>query len=412
MDNILKKIPSMLFGNELKNELAYFPYIDRKEIVTKSQGERLIMLNELYSFYYPTKYTVEIYTKIYLALVRALQKKQSKLVVRQQYNNYFALHKKGELNGIIGGADSFSVIGASGVGKTSAISKVIEVVSNNQIIETDIPKTSIIPIMLVQTPYDASVKSLLIEILRNVDEKIGTKYYEFALKKNLTIDSLVGQVSNVALNHLGVLVLDEVQNCIHAKKGDYLIRCLTQLINSSGISICLSGTPEAISFLEREFQIARRTLGLSVKPFEYDDEFFSFCNRLFNYQYTLNYVEFNEVFAEWLYNHSLGNASVVISLFHDSQELSIMDGSEIISIANLENAFKKRLTLLNGFIETKTKTVGKLSKKEESSDSGAFLAQIEHNQIRCAVEESKGDERTLFNLLCKLKITIEEVKIC
>ena len=183
------------------------------------------------------------------------------------------------------------------------------------------------------------------------------------------------------------------------------------MINSSGISICLSGTPEAISFLEREFQIARRTLGLSVKPFEYDDEFFGFCNRLFNYQYTLNYVEFNEVFAEWLYNHSLGNASVVISLFHDSQELSIMDGSEKISIANLENAFKKRLTLLNRFIETKTKTVGKLSKKEESSDSGAFLAQIEHNQIRCAVEQSKGDEKLLFNLLCKLKITIEEVKI-
>lgn len=362
MDKVLERIPPFLFGEELKKELSYFPYIDRKEVLTKSQAERLIMLSQIYSYYYPTKYSIEIYTKIHLSLLRALQKKQSKLLIKQQYNNYFALHKRTESNGIIGGADSFSVIGASGVGKTRTITNIIEVISGGQIIETVSPRTSIIPIILVQTPFDGSVKSLLIEILRNVDEKIGTRFYEFALKKNLTVDALIGQVSNVAINHLAVIVLDEIQNVASVNKGDYLIRCLTQLINSSGISICLSGTPAVISFLEKEYFLARRSLGITLKPFDYDEEFFIFCKKLFNYQYTLNFVEFNEVYAEWLYAHSLGNPSVVISLWHDVQEKCILDGCEVVTIEKLEWIFKNKLSLLNGFIEPKIKTVSKSSK--------------------------------------------------
>lgn len=412
MDKVINKITPMLFGEDLKKELSHFPYIDRNDVVTKSATERLIMLNDLYSFYYPTKYSVEIYTKTYLALVRALQKKQSKLVVPQQYNNYFALRRQKELNGIIGGADSFAVLGPSGCGKTSAINRVSEAISQNKTIETETPKTSIIPVMLVQTPYNCSIKSLLNEILRNIDNELNTTYYRFAIRKNLSIDSLIGQVSNICLNHLGVLILDEIQNCVHVSKGDYLIRCLTQLINCSGISIILSGTSEAIYFFEKQFQMARRMLSLLIKPFECDNEFFGFCKKIWEYQYTLNYTEFSIEYCEWLYNHSDGNPSVIISLFHDAQELSIISGEEAISIKKLEEAFQNRLASLNGFISPKKVKMSKSSTAAETFKIEPFTGQIEHNLIKQAVEESKGDEKTLFNLLCKLKITIEEVKIC
>lgn len=411
MDKVLTKIPPMLFGEQLKKELSYFPYIDREDVVDKTKAERIIMLSDLYMLHYSLNHTSEVYSKIYLALINSLKKKQSKLLVKQQYTNYFVIHKKGSLNGIIGGADSFSIIGTSGVGKTSALNRVIETISSKGVIETTSPKSVIIPVLLVQTPFDASVKSLLIEILRKVDETIGTDYYRFAIRKNLTVDSLIGQVSTIAINHLAVLVLDEIQNVVSSKNGRNLIGCLTQLINSSGISLCFTGTPEVKPFFEKEFQIARRCLGIELQPFKYDLEYVSFIKTLFKYQYTINEIEFDEVYAEWLYSHSLGNPSVIINLWHDSQEIAIINESEIISIENLEIAFRKRLTLLNRFLEPKNSEMGKVSRKVENEPVEAYNSEIEGNLIKDTVNESKGDKKELFKLLCNLKIAVEEVKI-
>ena len=56
---------------------------------------------------------------------------------------------------------------------------------------------------------------MLLEILRKVDEMIESKYYENALRARTTTDMLIGSVSQVALNHIGLLVVDEIQNvCI------------------------------------------------------------------------------------------------------------------------------------------------------------------------------------------------------
>ena len=83
--------------------------------------------------------------------------------------------------------------------------------------------------MIVQTPFDSSVKGLLLEILRVVDEKLGSKYYSNALRTKSTIDMLIGAVSQVALNHIGLLVVDEIQHVVNHKHGKTLIGCLTQL---------------------------------------------------------------------------------------------------------------------------------------------------------------------------------------
>ena len=51
--------------------------------------------------------SVEIYSKLYLALIRSLQKKGSRLAVRQYAENYKAV-KQRDYSGILGGSDSFN----------------------------------------------------------------------------------------------------------------------------------------------------------------------------------------------------------------------------------------------------------------------------------------------------------------
>ena len=75
----------------------------------------------------------------------------------------------------------------------------------------------------MQCPFDSSVKGLLLEVLRKVDEVLDSKYYQNALRARATTDMLIGSVSQVALNHIGMLVVDEIQNVANSKNGKSLI---------------------------------------------------------------------------------------------------------------------------------------------------------------------------------------------
>ena len=346
--NLVEKMPEMLSGKALYDRLTDIPEYDGA-IREKSSTERLMALSTLYDIYLPSEMSVEIYSKLYLALVRSLQKKGTQAAVQQSYQNHNAIMRR-ESRGIIGGSDSFSIVGCSGIGKSSAINRAISIITENRMIEAEKPMIRIIPCLIVQCPWDASVKSMLLEILRKSDELLETSYYGNALKARTTTDVLIGIVSQVALQHIGLLIIDEIQNCVTAKGGKGLVAMLTQLINSSGISIGLIGTPETISLLESAFQLARRSLGLQYNTLNNDDYFCGFCKLLFQYQYVKTHTNITPQIIDWLYDHSGGVTSVVVSLIHDAQELAILEGHEILDISMLNQAYEKRMQLLHDYI--------------------------------------------------------------
>jgi hypothetical protein len=114
-----------------------------------------------------------------------------------------------------------------------------------------------------------------------------------------------------------MLVVDEIQNVANSKNGKNLIGALTQLINNSGISICMVGTPESIKFFESAIQLARRSVGLQYTSMSYDKYFQEFCKVMFKYQYVQKRTEIMDGILAWLYEHSAGITSVVVALIHD-----------------------------------------------------------------------------------------------
>lgn len=337
--NLVEKMPEMLSGKELYDRLTDLPEYS-EEVRRKSQTERLIALSTLYDIYLPSEMSVEIYSKLYLALLRSLQKKGTRAAVQQSYQNHNMIIQK-ESRGIIGGSDSFSIVGCSGIGKSSAINRAISIITKNRMIEIEKPVTRIIPCLIVQCPWDASVKSMLLEILRKSDELLETDYYSNALKVRATTDVLIGVVAQVALQHIGLLIIDEIQNCVTAKGGKGLVSMLTQLINSSGISIGLIGTPDTLSLLESAFQLARRSLGLQYNALNNDEYFMGFCRLLFQYQYVQKDMEITPQIIDWLYEHSGGVTSVVVSLIHDAQEIAILTGYEMLDVVMLNQAYNQ-----------------------------------------------------------------------
>lgn len=349
MNDIIAKLPKMLSGNELSDAMSILPEYNA-DIRIENQAMRLVALSELYRVYFPSQMSMEIYSKLYLALLRSLQKKSTELVMIQQKENFKAI-KQQEYRGIIGGSDSFTIIGTSGIGKSSAISRAVTLIAGHQIIETTHPYSKIIPCINVQCPFDSSVKGLLFEILRKVDEVLGCKYYQNALRVKATTDTLIGCVSQVALNHIGVLIVDEIQNVVNSKNGKNLVGALTQLINNSGISICMVGTPESTVFFEQAMQLARRSLGLKYEVMAYDDYFKEFCRVIYSYQYVQNETKITDAIMEWLYEHSAGVISVVVSLIHDAQEVAILNEKEVLSLETLNEAYQQRLSMLHDYIQ-------------------------------------------------------------
>ena len=340
-------INPMLTGEELHKALRMIPEYD-DSIRKKDKSTRLVALSDLYNIYIPSEMSEEIYSKLYLALLRSLNKKDTINAVRQANENYKAVHQK-SYQGIIGGSDSFTIIGCSGIGKSSSISRAVDLITDKSFVEFN--NTKICPVVVVQCPFDSSVKGLAFEILRNIDDVLETKYYSNALRSHATTDVLIGIISQVSLYHIGLLIIDEIQNVASSKNGKTFINALTQLINNSGVSICMVGTPECKVFFEQQLQLARRSMGLEYTPLQYDYYFENFCRTVFRFQYTRYQTELEAVILERLYEYSGGLVSLVVSLLHDAQEIAIITGSESLNLASLNEAFQKRTAMLHGYLE-------------------------------------------------------------
>lgn len=414
MMDFTSKLPEMKSGNELISALSIIPEYD-ETIRTQNQAVRLMALSDLYQIYVPSQMSIEIYNKLYLALLRSMQKKSSQMAIKQRYENYKAMQQQ-SYSGILGGSDSFTIIGTSGIGKSSAISRAISLITENRIIEIDKPYTKIIPCLIVQCPFDSSVKGLLLEILRKVDEELGTDHYIHAIKSRAsTTDMLIGAVSSIVLNNIGMLVVDEIQNVVNSKNGKSLIGALTQLINNSGISICMVGTPESTVFFEQAMQLARRSVGLQYTTMKYDEYFQSFCKIIFKYQFLKNQTEITAAITEWLYEHSAGVVSVVVSLIHDAQEIAILTGKEVLNLDTLNEAYQQRLSLLHGYIQPsviqnkptteKKKTAASVRKSQTQSQP-----KQEGYSITDIAERAKAENLDVVELL-KEVYTVVEVAI-
>lgn len=410
MIDIVSCLPEMKSGEELTEALTILPDYN-PEICKESVSARLIALSDLYQIYLPSKMSVEIYNKLYLALLRSMQKKYTKMAILQQKENFKSIKRK-DYDSIIGGSDSFTIIGTSGIGKSSAISRAVDLITTNHIVELTKPYIKIVPCITVQCPWDSSVKGLLLEILRKADESLGSNYYANAVRARASSDMLIGSVSQVALNHIGLLIVDEIQNVCNNKNGDSLVSVLTQLINNSGISIAMVGTPESAAFFRQALQLARRSLGLKYVSIPYGDYFKALCRTLFSYQYTVGSCNLTENIIEWLYEHSGGITSAVVSMVHDAQEIAITNGIDAINIELLDAAYHNRMEMLHDYLQPhiKQKKQTTTPKKNDAPQIEKINITREQFVISKSAVYSKMNEVDIVTILKNFFI-VEEVVI-
>lgn len=276
-------LPNMLFGEALRNELTVLP--DYNTTIRDAEASvRLMKLSDIYKIFIPGKMAIEIYHKLYMMTSMSFSQKGSMSEVKRLNENH-RWATTGEFHGVATGATSATVIGCSGIGKSTCIRKAMNLLGG--IIECDKPYRKLIPALIVSTPFDCNYKGLLCQILIAIDETLGRNYYEKSQKSTMNAQQILGMVAQLCQQFVGTLIIDEIQFIVQHKSGQQLYRMILQLINTS-CNILLVGTNECLPFFTQNqsaFQMARRSVGLQYGAMEYGNEFSALCSILFSYQY-------------------------------------------------------------------------------------------------------------------------------
>lgn len=250
----------------------------------------------------------------------------------------------------------FTIIGLSGVGKTSAITRILslypQVIVHSRYRNTPLVLKQIVWLKL-DCPHDGLVKGLCMEFFESVDRAAGTNYFELYAKRSVTIDKMMKLMEQIARLHcVGVLVVDEIQHLTLAKGGgsEKMLNFLVTLVNKIGIPVVLIGTTKAMDVLQSEFRQARRSSGhqgdLLWDRMKNDTSWDIFVSTMWKNQWTRQAVPLTDDFKNALYYESQGIVDIAVKLYAMAQIRAIGMQIEIITPNDFHIVASEKLGLV------------------------------------------------------------------
>jgi hypothetical protein len=250
----------------------------------------------------------------------------------------------------------FTIIGLSGVGKTSAVTRVLnlypQVIVHMRYQDTPLVLKQIVWLKL-DCPHDGLVKGLCMEFFEAVDRAAGTGYFELYAKRSATIDVLMLRMEQIARLHcIGVLVIDEIQHLRLAKGGgsEKMLNFLVTLVNKIGIPVVLIGTTLAMEVLQSEFRQARRSSGhqgdLLWDRMKNDVSWDIFVSTMWKNQWTKQIVPLNDDFKNALYYESQGITDIAVKLYAMAQIRAIGLQTDTLTPDDFRAVASEKLGLL------------------------------------------------------------------
>jgi hypothetical protein len=257
-------------------------------------------------------------------------------------------------------ASSFALIGCSGIGKTKAIERVLELYP--QRIHHDEP-FSLDQVVWVKLdcPYIGSPKQLCISFFKEIDRLLGTRYFGKHGARRVSIDEMMVHMAHVAnLHAVGVLVIDEIQHLNQARGTgpDAMLNFLVTLVNTIGIPVIIIGTLGALPLLQGDFRQARRASGLGSLVWERMEDgaaWGHFIEKMWAYQWTREAVPLTDEIRRVLYEESQGIVDLVVKLFMLTQLRAIQLGAtrgrpEIIDAGLLKHVAAESFRVIHPMI--------------------------------------------------------------
>jgi len=257
-------------------------------------------------------------------------------------------------------ASGFTIIGISGVGKSTAVEKILSLYPQ-RIIHTRYREDALSLTQLVwlklECPHDGSLKQLCYRFFYAVDLAAGTDYFRQYTKGRYSLDVLLIIMTQIVKQYqIGILVIDEIQHLSEAKGGgsDKMLNFFVTLVNTIGLPVVMIGTTKAMSILQSEFRQARRGSGqgdLIWDRMKNDVTWHVFVKSMWRYQWTRNSVPYTDEMVDTLYDESQGIIDIAVKLYAIVQIDAITNGTETFTSSDIHKAADKKLGLVKPMLD-------------------------------------------------------------
>lgn len=316
-----------------------------------------------YKFFIPNGRHYQLYLNMYTILEngyrwRSPLKKEYIELISNDYDNLDS-SQENNLNNLCITPFGFSLIGVSGVGKTTAVNLVLR--SLPPALKHNIEGHNIFYQVLyvrIECPKDGSLKQFCKEFFVEIDKILLTDYSEKYKSKNYTLTELVRKMEKIAIsNNVGCLIVDEIQSLSSEKAGgkEALLDFFVGLNNKLMIPIVLIGTPQSLTFLQHNLRRARRSGESGAYKWDrlsQGREWSIFIKAMWRYQWTKKEFPFNDDFDNIMYYHSQGVIDYAIRLFMRSQIRAIVNGKETIDKNLIQQVVDDEMWLEKPMMET------------------------------------------------------------
>lgn len=256
-------------------------------------------------------------------------------------------------------ASGFTIIGVSGVGKSTAVERILSLYP--QVIEHTEYKGRPMPItqlswLKLDCPHDGSLGGLCYSFFEKVDRILGTTYYDEYKRARITIDSMMILMERIAQEYyLGVLVIDELQHLANAKRGsDVMLNFFVTLVNTIGVPVILIGTSKAAPILQGEFRQARRGNGMGSliwNRMEQDADWELLARTMWKYQWTREAVPASREMLDALYRETQGIVVLAVVLYALVQDEAILSEKETFDVEDIHRTAVRRMALVQPMID-------------------------------------------------------------
>ena len=348
---LIEALPKKLSKAALLDALKVYPDLPTE---FRYSGDELDREDFLYNVEL-LRQPLEIYLDVYRAIERAIKQGYSSKNPLSPTTQHFLHYPVDEPTSVLPKTGKFisrgrgiTILGESGTGKTSMLEQILlnfpQVIYHKRYNGEYLGIENQVVWIKVECPDQSSVKELCNEILSSLDEAIGAPQTKPA---NAPTDLMKQIEQRIKSNHLGILVIDEMQNiCVQRTRGESgLLKFLKKIVNRIGVPIVFCANPPFDESIVKVPQTSRRVENgggfyMNRLP-RCSPSWKAFVSQLWQLQWTNVNTPLTDALANKLYELSVGNVDFASRTYAEAQRLVIGTGDESICEGVLQDAYER-----------------------------------------------------------------------
>ncbi|OPK06020.1 ATP-binding protein [Pseudomonas sp. VI4.1] len=351
---LIEALPPILSDEAAMGLIANFPYEATPEELALERSTRIHCIDRLRSVIQPMLIHLELESLISLLIRRGYvgRNPTSPATVRHLHSLSGAQRYH---DGFKSTAETFSLVGLSGIGKSTALWAILslypqtirhERYEGKQFVHTQITW------LKLDCPRDGSLAGFCQEFFIAVGKALGDEDYHQRFRARNINDSLQLMAQVASTFFIGALLIDEIQNLHFAKTGgkDSMLNFFLHLVNNIGIPVVFIGTNSMVSLFSGVLRNARRCCDAGIiefKRFEKeDDEWKMLVENLWSYQWCQQRADLTDDIYDTLYDHTQGVTDFLVKLLVLTQRYVIQSGSECITAADIRRVSDSKMQIL------------------------------------------------------------------